>query len=312
MSTSRETLRRRSQSSSALVVLGGGRGLACVLKALKDEDRQPTVIVRIAYDGVGSDENSQRLSGPAVEDLRRSLEAMTGEEGALLRAMRRPLTIESLGERPLGNLVIASVGAAIHDYGRASIWLGQQLGIGGAVLPATVEPVHQQIQAPMAASKGGSEPGLPRLRFVGEHIRSPDEAVAAIKHARWVLLAPGSLYRSVVSTAAVPDLAAALKSTRARVIWIANLEPGLREAASMTAIDQLGVLQLHGVRVDVVLHDPSARLRFDLSELTEHGVESVARALRSSRNPAVHDPGQLRSALGGLIGSQAAASRAHC
>ena len=38
MSTSRETLPRRSQSSSAVAVLGAGRGLALVLRALRGEN----------------------------------------------------------------------------------------------------------------------------------------------------------------------------------------------------------------------------------------------------------------------------------
>ena len=268
------------------------------------------MIVRIAYEEEGeegSTDSHRRLTGAAVEDLRRSLEAMTGEEGALLRAFSRPLTIENLGRNPLGNLVIASVAAAIGDYGRASIWLGEQLGVGGAVLPATVEPIQEQIDAPRPRSEGGVEPSLGRLRFVGESIQSPDEAVVAIRQAGWALLAPGSLYRDVLSTAAVPNLAAALNRTRARVVWIANLEPG---TANMTAMDHLAALRLHDVRVDVVLHDPSAGLRFDPSELTEHGVQSVARPLRSNGNPAVHDLESLRSALRAMIASRPAAIRA--
>ena len=60
-----------------------------------------------------------------MEDLRRSLESLSGEEGALVRAIRRPLTIERLGKQPLGNLVIASVASAFGDYETASRWLGE-------------------------------------------------------------------------------------------------------------------------------------------------------------------------------------------
>jgi uncharacterized cofD-like protein len=312
MSTSRETLPRQSRSNSSVVVLGAGRGLASVLRALRDEDSRLTAIVSIAYDGTDGGDDRHRLTSAAVEDLRRSLEALTGEEGALLRAIRRPLTIERLGRHQLGNLMIASVATAFGDYGRASTWLGEQLGVGGAVLPATVEPVQRQIElveeTPTAGSPSDSGRKVSRLRFAGGRTESPDAAVAAIEHAQWALLAPGSPYRSMISTAGAPDLVRALRSTRARVLWIANLEPGSGEGAKMAAIDQLLALRSHGIRVDAVMHDPAATFTFDPAELTGYGVESVPRELRSTTDPGVHDPDRLRLALRRLIGSRPTSS----
>jgi uncharacterized cofD-like protein len=293
-------------------VLGGGRGLASVLRALREEDIRLTVIVSIPFEGQGDGEARERLTGAGLEDLRRSLEELTGEQGALLRAIRRPLTIERLGRHPLGNLVIAAVAAAFDDYGRASTWLGEQLGIGGAVLPATVEPVRVQIETveEEAAAEAPRRPELKRVRFIGERAVSPDAAREAIQHAQWVLLAPGSLYRSVLSTVAVPDLVSSLRSTPARVLWIASLEPGSPETSDLIAIDHLLALRLHGVRVDAVMYDPSAALAFDPAELKKYGVDSVPRKLRDSGNPALHDSASLRLALRELIGSQATSTPA--
>jgi uncharacterized cofD-like protein len=307
MSTRRAILPRQSPSSRAIVVLGGGRGLACVLKALHGQDADVTVIVSIA-----NDHESQELrSARAAEDLRRSLEALTGEEGALLRAIRRPLTLGRVSEEPLGNLVIGSVASAFGDYGKASRWLGEKLGVAGAVLPATTQPVPREIEpvaegstgAPSAAS--GHE--LKRLRFASDEIETPSAAISAIEEAQWVLLAPGSLYRSVLSTAAVPEVASALSRTRGQVVWIASVAPGSRETASAAGVDHLSALRLHGVRVDVVLHDPSATLRFDASVLASYGVRSVARPLCSRRDRALHDPARLHAALEEIIGSQVSA-----
>ena len=304
MSTSRATLPRQLRSSRAIVVLGGGRGLASVLKALRDEDADLTVIVSIANDG----ENQELPSPRAVEDLRRSLEALTGEEGALLRAIRRPLTVGRLGEEPLGNLVLGSVASAFGDYGTASKWLGEKLGVAGAVLPATTQPVIREIE-PVAegfpdAPSAGPGHELKRVRFASEQIETPAAAISAIEAAQWVLLAPGSLYRSVLSTAAVPEVASALSRTPGQVVWIANVAPGSRETAVTAGVDYLRALRLHGVRVDVVLHDPSATLRFDASVLASYGVRAVTRTLRSRRDHTLHDPARLRAALEEMIGSR--------
>jgi 2-phospho-L-lactate transferase/gluconeogenesis factor (CofD/UPF0052 family) len=78
---------RPSPSSSAAVtrriaVLGGARGLVSVLRAARDDTAELAVIVTIA-DNRGS---SRRLrgqgAGPAVGDLRHSLEALTADDVA--------------------------------------------------------------------------------------------------------------------------------------------------------------------------------------------------------------------------------------
>lgn len=305
MSTSRGILPRPSPSNNAVVVLGAGRGLAAVLSALRGQGTRLTVIVSIGDRRGDGDGVEPRGSGASVDDLRRSLEALSGEDGALLRAIRRPLTIERLGRQTLGNLVIASAASAFDDYGRASAWLGELLGIEGAVLPATTEPVRWQIE-PVGngfepSSQGGFVDRPSRLRFIGDGIDSPAAAVDAIEQSQCALLSPGSIYRSVLATAAVPDLAAALRTTQAHVLWVANLEDDSDQRANTTAIDHLQALRLHGVRVDAVLYDPSATLRFDASEGARHGVAAIPRALRSTSDPRVHDPKRLRSALRELI-----------
>lgn len=298
----------RSLPSSAVVVLGGGRGLARVLRALRDVDCDPTVIVSIAYDERDGNDILRQANGPTVEDLRRSLEALAGDELALMRAIRRPLTIERLGRYPLGNFVIASLARAFGDHAAASRWLGEQLGISAVVLPATTEPVPLQIEpaddgVTNGGSRGGSAGKLRQLRFATEDLEAPAEAVAAIKRARWVLLAPGSLYRSVLSASAVPDLSSALRGTHARIVWIADLEPDSQDTAGMAGIDHLRALRRHGVRVDAALYDPEATLRLAPAVLARYGVAPIPRALRSSSDPAVHDPDRLRSALGELFSS---------
>jgi uncharacterized cofD-like protein len=291
--------------NKSIVVLGGGRGLDAVLRALRGADIRLTVIVSIAYDGEEGRDPQERLTGAGVDELRRSLEALSGE-GPLLRAIRRPLKVEQLGRHRLGNLALASAAAAFGDYSRASIWLGEQLGIDGAVLPATIEPTRPKIkvvdQVAMFKPSRGRRPRVRKLRFAGERARSPDAAIAAIEEAYWVLLAPGALYRSVLPTAAVPDVSAALTSTSARVVWIANLEPDPLEAPNLSAIEHLLVLRMHGVRVDLVLHDESATLTFDPAELTRSGAESVSRGLCRRTDPKSHDPEQLRMALSPLLG----------
>ncbi|MGZ4237436.1 MAG: gluconeogenesis factor YvcK family protein [Solirubrobacteraceae bacterium] len=287
------------------MVLGAGPGLAEVLRILREDQIRPTAIVSIAYDTEEKGFTGEPIASTAVDDLRSSLEALAPEDGALLRAIRRPLAIGNVGRQRLGNLVIGSIAHGFGDYAQASMWLGERLGIAGAVLPATVGPVQRRID---------TSDGMPprrraaRLSFVGGSLRSPRAAVTAIEHAEWVLLAPGSLYRSVIATAAVPDVARALRTTPAPVLWIASPEPESSEPAGPIGIEELQLLRSHGIRVDAVLYDSQAMHGFDRGELLSCGVEAIPRPLRSSRDLARGDPERLRRALAGVIRSPSSAT----
>ena len=301
MSTSLATLPRPSPSNNRIAVLGGGGGLGSVLSALRGHDGDLTVIVPTVESAVGG--RRRAGAGSAVADLRRSLEALTDDNAALARAIRRPLHVDRRGRHPLGNLVLQSLAAAFGDLGKASTWLGAQLGIAGSVLPVTVEPVRLVTDTEPRPVHGGA-PGSPglieRLRFVPERPLVSVTILNAIKRARWILLAPGPLWRSTLATSAVPDVAAALGSTLARIVWICNLKPENGE----TAQDQLAALRRHGVRVDAVMYDPSATLHFAPEGLAGQGIDALPRQLAGS-DPGVHDRQLLRKALTEYLGSAA-------
>lgn len=287
-----------------------------MLRALSNDPAELTVIVTIADDGGSSGELRRRREGPAVGDLRRSLLALTGDDVALARALARPLTVNRLGRHPLGNLVIRSVADAFGDLVEATAWLGGQLGIAGRVLPATAEAVSLIADAGDVllhgeSAIGASTQGIGELRFSPERPAVPAAALAAIELADWVLLAPGSLFTSVLAASAVPDVALALKSTSARIVWISNLEPDGSETAGMEAGDHLAALRRHGVRADAVLYDPEADLPFEADQLERDGLAAWPRPLRGEQR-GVHDPVLLRSALREVLGELGVGARRAC
>jgi uncharacterized cofD-like protein len=259
--------------NSPLVVLGRGRGLGSVLRTLRDLDNALTVIVATAEPadgGPAADQNGE----PALSELRRSIEALTDDRAALARALRRPLTLDRLGSHPLGNLVLGSLASAFGDLGVASIWLGDQLGIGGAVVPATVDPVSYVIEPERRVSRraeltDGRE--LHRLRLIPERPQTSRTATDAIEEADLILLAPGALFSGVLAASAIPAIRQAVRAAPGKVLWVANLE----FEAGDSLHDQLDVLQRHQVRVDAVLFDPDTDPPVDPDRLAAHGVEAI-------------------------------------
>jgi uncharacterized cofD-like protein len=289
-----------------IVVLGGGHGLASVLGALGDGAGDLSVVVTVADDGGSSGELRQRGAGPAVGDLRRSLVTLTAEEVVLGRALRRLVTVGRLGSHPLGNLMILSIAEAFGDLAQATEWLGGRLGISGRVLPATAEPVSLVGEADGELIFGetaiGTSSRVRQLRFVPESPAVPPAVVESIERADLCLLAPGSLFTSVIATSALPAIASALARTSAPVVWICNLQPDAIETAGMAGEDHLAALRRHGVRVDAALFDPQAELQFDARQLTADQIQPMPRPLRGPRR-GIHDQRLLRAAIGELLGA---------
>ncbi|MGZ4284250.1 MAG: gluconeogenesis factor YvcK family protein [Solirubrobacteraceae bacterium] len=288
-----------------VTILGGGHGVAAVLRALGGLDLQIAVIVTVADDGGSSGELRRRWGTPAVGDMRRSLIALLGEEGDSGRALAAPVTIARLGRHPLGNLLLCSLTKAFGDLQTASEWLGGQLSLSVRVLPATAAPVTLLAITTEGLIRGESAISATQRRIQSLHFdppwpEVPASAIDAINQADWVLLGPGSLFTSVLSVCALPAVTLALAGTPAHVLWICNLEPQIPETAGMSAADHLGALRRHNVRVDTVLYDPHAQLHFTRPELVAadlRGVPSPIAAPRRGR----HDPVLLSAALEDLF-----------
>jgi uncharacterized cofD-like protein len=263
--------------NSSVVVLGRGRGLGSVLRTLRDLDNPLTVIVATAESADGGP-TADPDAEPALSELRRSIDALTDDRAALARALRRPLTLDRLGSHPLGNLVLGSLASAFGDLGVASIWLGDQLGIGGAVVPATVDPLSYVIEPERRVSRraelaGGPEPR--RLRLIPERPQTSRTATDAIAEADLIVLAPGALFPGILAVSAIPAIRQAVRAAPGRVLWVANLE----FEAGDSLHDQLDALQRHQVRVDAVLFDPATDPPVDADRLVAEGVEAIARRL---------------------------------
>jgi 2-phospho-L-lactate transferase/gluconeogenesis factor (CofD/UPF0052 family) len=275
--------------SSALTVIGRGGGLGTVLRTLRETDVTIDVIVAVAEGPAPAAGDGVPANEAAFDELSRSLQALAGDRAALARALRRPLSIDRLGRHPLGSLMLQSLTSAFGELTAASEWLGDQLGIPGAVLPATSEPIVCEIV---------SDPPGPRLRFVPPDPPVSEPVLAAIHRAQWILLAPGPVLRAVLPAAGVPAIAAVLGNAPGRVLWICDANPDPAQPLD----EQLASLWRHGIRVDAILHDPQAPAGLNEARLAELGVGEILRPLI---DPATgrHDRALLLAALTPLIRS---------
>jgi uncharacterized cofD-like protein len=290
-----------------VVSLGGGHGLAAVVRSLRGESVELVVVVTIADDGGSSGElRRQRADGPAFGDLRRSLIASSADDRALARAFDRAIRIRPIGRHPIGNLVLSSVSNAFGDLEKSSAWLGEQLGAHARVLPASAEPVSlvadlmDGTHIHGESTIGAVPRQIERLRFLPDQPAVPAAVTTAIAEADYVLISPGSLFTSVIAAAGLPGIRDATASSRGTVFWIANLVRDRSETASMSGGQHLGALCTHGVRVDGVLFDPDAEVSFTAADFSTHGITPIPRRVRSE-HVGQHDAALLKGALRELL-----------
>lgn len=239
--------------------------MATSLRAAQNYASGIVGVVSVADDGGSSGRLRRELGLPAPGDLRRCLSALASDDSLLARSLEYRFDRGPLDGHPLGNLLIAGLASAESDFQAAITEVARLIGAAGTIYPATNESVTLEAASDLGPIRGQvtieRATGIRDLHFDPSDPASPEKAVDAIVDADQVIIGPGSLFTSVLATAVVPDINAALHSTRAQRVFVANVANDRAEARGFDLEAHLETLDDHGVPVDVVLaeqHDHGA------------------------------------------------------
>jgi uncharacterized cofD-like protein len=289
----------------AVVALGGGHGLSVVLRAAREYAGTITGIVSVADDGGSSGRLRRDFGVPAPGDLRRCLVALAGSDTVWRDAFEHRFGGGELGGHALGNLVIVGLTETLGDFTAALEEAGRLLDAVGRVFPATTDPVVLKADVEGEAVEGqvavqNSAGRKRRVEVVPSDAVAPRDAVAAIASADQVVLAPGSLYTSLLPVLCVRDLRSAVAEAPGRVVQVSNLRPQPPETTGLDATDHLLAVREHGARVDTFLYQQNGALSADDRVIQGWGVEPVPADVARA-DGLVHDPGRLAAALEALL-----------
>jgi uncharacterized cofD-like protein len=235
-----------------IVVIGGGTGLSVLLRGLKEYDADITAVVTVADDGGSSGRLRSDLGMPPPGDIRNCLVALADTEPLMEKLWQyRFKSGEGLAGHSFGNLFIAAMTDVAGDFETAIRETSRVLAVRGRVLPAVGREVvlrahmadgtivQGESQIPLANKK------IERLEIEPSDIKPLPEVVQAIREADAIIVGPGSLYTSILPNLLVPEIADAIRQSKAITVYVCNVMTQPGETDHFTASQHVQAIYDH-------------------------------------------------------------------
>lgn len=262
------TLHRKRERGPKVVAIGGGHGLATLLRGLKEYTYNITAIVTVADDGGSSGTIRKEFGVLPPGDIRNCLAALSNNEALLshLFQYRFPESLTGLNGHSFGNLFITALADIMGSFEGAVAESSRVLAVRGRVLPSTLDDVQlfADVSLPMTATnvRIDGESAIPktkgRVKRVYLQPEAPPafpDALKAILSADLIVIGPGSLYTSIIPNLLVPDIANAIRSSHGLCVYVCNVATQKGETEGFSCGDHIHALEAHAGKglIDVVV-----------------------------------------------------------
>jgi len=247
---------RRRDRGPRIVVLGGGHGLASMLRGLKEFTHNITAIVTVGDDGGSSGELRKNVGILPPGDLRNCLAALSNNEDLLSQVFQyRFASGTGLEGHSLGNLLITALTEITGSFEQAVAESGRVLAVYGQVLPSTLTDVR--LLADLADDDGKiihvsgetqireTQGTIKRLWLDPANTPAFPPAISAVLSADLIIIGPGSLYTSILPNLLVQNLAEAVRASHALKFFICNVATERGETDGFTCLDHVKTVEKH-------------------------------------------------------------------
>ncbi len=224
----------RLNNQPNIVVIGGGTGSFTMLSGLKRYTSNITALVNMSDDGGSTGVLRDELGVLPPGDVRQCLVALS-ETKRVRDLFTYRFDEGTLKGHSFGNLFISAVEKMTNSFEDAIEVASEVLRITGKVLPITLDKVDlvldlgkgKEIFGEHKIGNAKMEAKNPNLSLRPGSLINP-KAQEAIKEADVIVIAPGNLYGTLAPALLVGGVGQALKSTKAKVVCVANLvtKPG--------------------------------------------------------------------------------------
>ncbi|MFZ0368516.1 MAG: YvcK family protein [Halobacillus sp.] len=309
-----------------VVVIGGGTGLPVLLRGLKNLPIDLSAIVTVADDGGSSGKLRNEMAIPAPGDIRNVVAALSDAEPMLLDLFQHRFADgNGLSGHSMGNLLLAALASMTGDFYQGIKEISRVLNVRGHIYPIANHSMnlHAEMEDGTIVTGESSIPKqqkkIKRVFVSPTPVQPLPEAVNAIKEADLIVIAPGSLYTSILPNIIIPEIGQALRDTKAKVTYVCNVMTQEGETSGYTAGDHLKALFDHigrGVINSIVVHNQPIEQKvkkayakenaepviYDIERIKSMGIEVVEEdIIDESQAMLRHDTDKLTQLLHSML-----------
>jgi len=309
-----------------VTVIGGGTGMPVLLRGLKHYPINLAAIVTVADDGGSSGRLRTEMSMPAPGDIRNVIAALAEVEPMMEKLFQHRFTNgKGLNGHSMGNLFLAAMTAVTGDFYTGIKEISRVFKVKGRIYPIANQNVFlnaEMLDGEIIAGESKIPLANKRIKrvFVEPQTVEPlPEAMTAIKESDLVVISPGSLYTSTLPNLVVPQIANALRDTKAQVVYVCNVMTQAGETDGYTASDHAEAIIDHigeGCLDKIIVHNQeitesvlekyreenAAPVRYDIDRLAHLGLEIIERDIIDEKQQYLrHDRKKVAKTLCALI-----------
>ena len=312
-----------------IVTVGGGTGLATLLRGLKKHTSNLSAVVTVSDDGGSSGRLQKELGVLPPGDIRNCLVALADDEALVTDLFRYRFTEgDGLTGHSFGNLFLAAMTGITGNFDEAIKVSSRVLNIKGRVLPATLAVARLCAKLENVAVVEGesniskSRTPIERVYLEPSGAQPLDEVIGAIREADAIVLGPGSLYTSILPNLLVARIASEIAASNAVKIYVCNVMTQPGETVNYTASRHVEALFTNtGARVcdiaivndelprkllDAYAEEGQLPVVVDKTRLDRLGITTVRASVISETQTVRHDPEKLAAVVIGVIDEQIA------
>lgn len=276
------------------MVIGGGTGSYTALRGLKRYPLELTAIVTMMDSGGSSGRLRDELGVLPPADIKQCLVALSNSSSLLRELFNYRFENGGLKGHSFGNIFVSALEKTTGSFKKAIDEVGKILQIKGQVIPVTFTKSDLCVELIDGRKIVGEthidvvekkEERAPIKRaYLSKKTPANKDATDALLKADFIVIGPGDLYTSIIPNLLVDQIAAAIKRSKAKKIFVMNLMTKYGQTTRYKAENHIADLEKYLGKnvVDAILVNKNTPDKKTLSWYKKFGEEPVTDDLSGS------------------------------
>lgn len=303
-----------------IAVIGGGTGLANLLRGLKQYSTHISAIVTVADEGGSTGQLREDFDMLAPGDIRKCIGALASDESLLSNLLEHRFSKQQklFGGHTLGNIWITALTDYFGSFEKAIEATSEIFQTAGRVLPATLSNIDLVIKYSDGETLKGEHyldevlKKVEKVSLTKPKAAAYGKAVASIAAADLIIVGPGSLYGSIIPNLLIKGIRDAVSQNKNAVkVYIANCSTERTQTRNFTIEDHIKEVKKYGgkkiveycfVNSKILRSTKNETVLGEIHNITTNkkeadGVKIVLADVINEENPLFHDSDKLAKSV---------------